>query len=203
MDKSHQVVNLTISDIRSVVRFYELNSAILDEVGSAKYLGVLISNDLSWSPHISTVVHKTHQRLGFVCRTLRGAPYKHRDTACQSLARSQLEYASSVWDPTLVGDINSLEMVQRKAARWARDKHGVVSVTALLKDLGWAELADRRQNQRLTLVYKIIHELIDIPRDSVSIKPARRSARLSKNQDKLDRPSASYKASPLVAQHCI
>ena len=181
----------------SDVRFYELNNTVLSEVSQAKYLGVLISNDMSWSPHIASVVHKSHQRLGFVRRNLRGAPFKYRDTAYQSLVQSQLEYSSSVWDPTLIGEINNIEMVQRRAARWARGKYGVVSVTALLKDLGWAELADRRQNQRLTLFYKILHNLIAVPPDSVSITPARRSARLSKNQDKLQQPRASYKASPL------
>ena len=183
--------------VKSNIRFYELNNAIIGEVSSAKYLGVLISNDLSWSQHISTVVHKAHQRLGFVRRNLRGSPYQYRNIAYQSLVRSQLEYAAAVWDPSLTGETNSIEMVQRKAARWARGKYGTVSVTALLKDLGWAELADRRQSQRLTLLYKILHDLIAIPPEEINILRARRSARHSQNQDKSQQPRASYKASPL------
>ena len=102
----------------------------------------------------SSFAHKAHQRLGFVHRNLRGAPYKYRETAYQCLVRSQLEYCATVWDPTLKKDINSLEQVQRKAARWACGECGVASVTGLLKKLGWSELADRRWHQRLTLIYK-------------------------------------------------
>ena len=97
----------------------------------------------------------------------------------------------------LVRDISSIERVQRKAARWARGKYGEVSVTALLKELGWSDLVDRRRNQRLILIYKIFHNLIAIPPESVNIVRTRRSARHSKNPEKLQQPRASYKASPL------
>ena len=35
-----------------------------------------------------------------------------------SLVRSNLEYAASIWDPYLQGDIDRLEKVQRRAARF-------------------------------------------------------------------------------------
>ena len=109
------------SGVRSqTVRFYELNDAILGEFTSAKYLGILYSNDMSWSPHIQSVTHKAHQSLGFVRRNLRGAPVKYHDTAYQFLVRAQVEYAAVVWDPSLQGEIDQLEQIQRKAARWAR-----------------------------------------------------------------------------------
>ena len=50
-----------------------------------------------------------------------------------------MEYAAAIWDTTIQKDIDSLERVQRKAARWARGQYGEVSVTALLKELGWEE----------------------------------------------------------------
>ena len=81
------------------VPFYELNNAIISEVESAKYLGVLLSN-------ISSVVYQTHQRLGFVRRNLRGAPYKYRETAYQCLVRPQLEYCATVWDPIVKKDFH-------------------------------------------------------------------------------------------------
>ena len=145
----------------------------------------------------SSFAHKAHQRLGFVHRNLRGAPYKYRETAYQCLVRSQLEYCATVWDPTLKKDINSLEQVQRKAARWACGECGVASVTGLLKKLGWSELADRRWHQRLTLIYKTLHKLIAIPPDTISISRASRPACGSRNQDNLQRPRASDKHSPL------
>ena len=98
------------------VRFYELNNAIISEVETAKYLGALLLGDMGWSQHISSVVYKPHQCLGFVRHNLRGAPYKYREKVYQCLVRSQLEYCATVWDPTLNRDINSLEQVQTTAA---------------------------------------------------------------------------------------
>ena len=80
---------------------------------------VLLSGDWGWSQQFSPVMHKVHQRLRFVRQNLRGARYKYRKTIYQCLVRSQLEYCATVWDPTLKKDINSLEQVHRRAARWA------------------------------------------------------------------------------------
>ena len=53
-------------------------------------------------------------------------------------------------------DIDKVERVQRKSARWARGIYGECSVTQLLRELEWNDLADRRRDYRLTLFYKIL-----------------------------------------------
>ena len=80
-------------------KFYSLNNQILTEVDQAKYLGVTLSNELSWSPHISNTVSKAHSSLGFLRRNLRDCPEKLKETAYISLVRSVLEYAATIWDP--------------------------------------------------------------------------------------------------------
>ena len=59
-------------------RFYHLNNDILTEVDNVNYLGVLFTNDMSWSPHISSIVSKAHQQLGFIRQNLRGSPSSAR-----------------------------------------------------------------------------------------------------------------------------
>ena len=178
--------------------FYQLNGVFLEVVSHAKYLGVTLNEDLSWSPHISAIVAKAHQRLGFIRRNLRGSPFKSRETAYISLVRSHLDYCASIWDPHLKQDSNDLEKVQRKAARWARGQYGITSVTGLLRDLKWQPLADRRRDQRLTLLYKILNGHISIQPDSVNLVRSKRPARGQyTNPHKLDRPRASTKSSPL------
>jgi len=66
-----------------------------------------------------------------------------------------LEYASCVWDPYLVKDINSLEMVQRRAVRWVAsnyDWQSGISVSSTLNNLEWDTLALRGQISRLKLL---------------------------------------------------
>jgi len=37
------------------------------------------------------------------------------------------------------------------------------SVTAMLTQLGWSTLEQRRENQRLTMMYKVVHGLVAVP----------------------------------------
>ena len=45
---------------------YILHDIVLESVPSAKYLGVTISDNLSWSPHIDSISKKANQTLGFL-----------------------------------------------------------------------------------------------------------------------------------------
>ena len=58
-------------------------------------------------------------------------------------------------------DINKLESVQRRAARWVtRDYRYTSSVSAMLQDLN---LDQRRIDSRLVLLYKVTYDLVAIP----------------------------------------
>ena len=176
--------------------FNHLNNDILTEVDNANYLGVLFTNDMSWSPHISSIVSKAHQRLGFIRQNLRGSLFNCREIAYTSLVRSQLEYSSVIWNPTLKKGANSIEHVQRIAARWARGQYGIISVSQLLKDLKWAPLTDRWWHHRLILLYKILNHRLAVPPEDVDIKRALRPPRQGHSQQ-LQRPRAGAKSSLL------
>ena len=75
------------------------------------------------------------------------------------------QYASTVWSPHQKYQIDKLEAVQRKAARfikncWSREQG---TVTKLLADLKWDTLQVRREKGRLLMFYKATHGLVDIP----------------------------------------
>ena len=112
--------------------------------------------------------------------------------AYTSLVRSGLEYAAPIWDPATKKDINKLETVQRRAARWAKSVYydRSTSVTKLLQELKWAELADRRKSLRLSFLYKILNNHVDIQCSDLGIKPNTRPSRLGRNRNKLFWPRA-------------
>ena len=69
-----------------------------------------------------------------------------------------------MWSPHTAIDIYKLESVQRRAARWVtRDYRYTSSVTAMLKDLNWRPLDQRRIDSRLVLMYKVTYDLVAIP----------------------------------------
>ena len=89
---------------------------LLPFVSSVKYLGVLISSNLSWSQHVSGICSKVRRLIGILYRRF----YKNADqnTLLQlykSFIRPHLEYSSVVWDPYLSRDISLLARSQKCA----------------------------------------------------------------------------------------
>jgi len=153
---------------------YNIEGQILEQVNTAKYLGVTITDELSWSPHVNAISNKANTSLAFLRRNLQACPLQLREMAYFSLVRSILEYSAPVWDPHLKKDIYALEMVQRRGARFVKNDYMYdSSVTAMLEELGWQDLHDRRRELRLTLFFKIIHGFVSVPVNDPSLfKPA-------------------------------
>ena len=102
---------------------------------------------------------------------------KAKTLAYQSLVRPQLEYSATVWHPHTEDLTKTLEMVQRRAARYVLNQYArTASVTAMLRRLEWELLQHRRMKLRLTLMYKIINQLVAIPVDP-HFKPVTRRTR--------------------------
>ena len=85
-------------------------------------------------------------------------------TAYISLVHSCAEYGAAIWDPYLAKDIKALERIQNCAIRWVSGNgpREPTSISQLRQDLKWPTLEKRRQNIRLTYMYKIIHEDIAV-----------------------------------------
>jgi ribonuclease P/MRP protein subunit RPP40 len=98
--------------------FYSLCNQFLKAVSHNPYLGVLLSDNLTFASHINNVCAKSARMLGFLGRNLRSCPTKLRELAYVSMCRSTLEYASQIWDPHLRSECDRLEKIQRRAARF-------------------------------------------------------------------------------------
>ena len=59
---------------------------------AAKYLGVTISKDLNWSPHINNMTGKAKNTLRFIKRNIKTSNTKVKEMAYNTYVRPQLEY---------------------------------------------------------------------------------------------------------------
>ena len=61
--------------------------------------------------------------------------------------------------------IHQLERIQRQAIRFVNNNYQTTpgTVTSLFKKQGWLTLETRRKVSRLTMMYKILNKLVDIP----------------------------------------
>ena len=121
-------------------------------------------------PHINRVTSKANRSLGFLRRNLRQCPPALKEQAYLAQVRSVLEYCASIWDPYLRKDVDQVERVQRKAARFVcRDYGWDSSVTDMLAKLGWRSLESRRRNIRLALLYKILNNHVAVTAEALDI----------------------------------
>ena len=123
-----------------------------------------ISSDLSWSRHADHVTKKANSTIGFLKRNMRSAPQAAKDTAYKTFVRPIVEYAATAWAPSTNKANDKIDMVQRRAARFVKNDYGrTSSVTEMMSNLGWGTLQKRRDLVRLSMMYRIVHELVDIP----------------------------------------
>ena len=146
---------------------YELDNHILEQVEKNPYNGVTLHKSLKWASHINKISNRANSVLRFINRNLIHVNRYLKELAYHSLVRSILEYSSTVWDPFYQKDIDRLERVQRRAARFVlNDYNPLSSVTSMVSQLGWKPLAERRREHRLSLLYKIINGLVAMPADT-------------------------------------
>ena len=150
---------------------YTLHGQTLETVAASKYLGVTISNNLTWTRHTENVIGKGNRTLGFLRRNFRDCTTQVKAATYTTMVRPTLEYATTVWDPHLQKDIKTLEQVQRRAARYVLNDYSTRTpgcVTNMVNKLQWESLEARRKSDRLAMLYKIQHGLVDIqPEDYI------------------------------------
>ena len=154
---------------------YTLEGTVLENVESIKYLGVTITSDLKWNSHIRNVCSKANRTLGFLRRNLFSCPQDVKEAAYKSMVRPVLEYGSTVWDPHCNGLNDTLENVQKRAARFVTRNYSYEtdSMTGILEELKWETLQKRRKDKRLILLYRGLKGKARIPTDDLIPKNRR------------------------------
>ena len=94
-----------------------LHNQTLENVQSAKYLGITITDNMDWGQHVSEFSSKATKTLVFLRRNLAFAP-STKEVAYKTLVRPKLEYAAHIWSSHSKLQINQIEKVQRTAVRW-------------------------------------------------------------------------------------
>ena len=128
---------ISITQKRKPIHFtYKLHDHPLAKVEHSKYLGITLQSNLKWNKHINSITNKANQSLGFLKRNLKIKSSAVKSHAYKAFVRPKLEYASAVWDPHTRTQINQIEKVQRRAARYVTNRyHNTSSVTDMLQNL--------------------------------------------------------------------
>ena len=156
---------MTISRKRSPPSHYQLciENQPIEKVSTFKYLGVWLSDNLSWSTHVEKSSKNALKKSGLIYR--RFSRYSSKDCLQQlylSFVRPHLEYAVPVWDPHCLSHVNTLERVQKFSLRmihraWKED------YDILLQRSGLQSLSDRRKYLKLCYLFQVMNGHFSCP----------------------------------------
>ena len=134
------------------------NEKLLQPVHQLRDLGVLISSDLSWSPHIRAIADKARKKAAWVLSVFYTRTPEVMLTLYKSMVRSLLEYCSPLWNPTKISDIQELESVQKAfTARISGMKD--IHYWDRLKKLSLMSLQRRRERYIIMHMWKILNSV--------------------------------------------
>ena len=142
---------------------YFLNNDPVKSIANQVDLGVIISNDQKWSPHIASCNAKANRMLGFLRRNCtQMSDIRCRRLLYLALVRSHLSYGSEIWAPQGSSrDLAIIEGVQRRASKFILQDYELpyperLKKLNLLPISYWMELKD------LVFFFKCKHGLFDL-----------------------------------------
>ena len=150
-----------------------LDESPLEHVKTFKYLGVLLSSNLNWAPHVEATCAKARKLIGLLYRRF----YEHVDSShlvemYKIVVRPHLEYAAPVWAPHLAKDVDNLENVQKFGLKMCM-KSWDAGYQELLDLAKLPTLENRRLYLKLSTLYKILHGFFYFPSGVVVHHPSR------------------------------
>ena len=91
-----------------IIENYEMMGHTLTTVPQYPYLGVELSEDVSWVPHINKAVSRPNKTLGFLRRNIDICPQDIKENIYLTFIHPHLKYSSAVWDPYRKQHINTI-----------------------------------------------------------------------------------------------
>ena len=144
---------------------FNLSHSIISRTSLVKDLGVYISSDLKWDSHVNHVKLKAFKKAYLILRSFSSKNVWTLLRTYTTFVRPILEYGSIIWSPQFIKNINSVEQVQRYFTRKIFRRCGIPynSYSDRLLKLNIKTLEYRRRESDLVMIFKIIHNLVDVP----------------------------------------
>ena len=151
---------LSISNSKTCVpRLYYISNTSLPQVTTFNDLGILIDDKLTFSAHIRSSTKKAYFKSILLSRFFLSRNPKLLTAAFTSYVRPLLEYASPVWSPHLIKDIDAIEKVQRRFTKSFPNLRDLPYPIRIAR-LNIIPLGERRSNIDLITSYRILNNLV-------------------------------------------
>ena len=146
---------------------YSTNQTPIEQKTHLRDLGVTMSDNATFKEHIILKATSMRSTMGWILRTFRTREALPLLTLWKALVLSIHDYCSQLWNPSSVGEIQSLEMVQY---------HFTKKISSVRDLLYWERLSQlklyslqrRRERYIIIYVWKILEGLVPNISDPLS-----------------------------------
>ena len=141
-----------------------LGGTEMEKVDCFKYLGLLLSSDMSFGKHIESICFKARKIIGLLYRQFNRANSGTLLQLYLAMVRPHLEYASPVWNPSIQKQVKMIEDVEKFAMRVVTRRWNA-GYQELLNMVSIPSIESRRLQSSMCTLYKIVHGLCYFPPD--------------------------------------
>ena len=137
-----------------------VNSIPISEVHSFRFLGVTLSNNLTWKSHIESIRCKLRSCLGII--------YKARDclntsrllSIFHSLASTHLIYCITTWCTTNFSKITEIQSLCNRILRLIFHRNPHDNINDIYKKFAILKVKDKFKFEICCFVYKFLHRML-------------------------------------------
>ena len=129
----------------------------VSNVENHRHLGITLTQDMSWQRHIDDITARANKRLDVLCRLSYQLDRNTLATLYCSFIRPVLEYGDTLYNGCTLQQSNSIEQVQKRAARIITGCIRGTPTRLMYNELGWTTMKERRDFHCLCLFHKIIN----------------------------------------------
>ena len=136
-----------------------LDNEILDVVTTFDYLGVRISNILSWEQHVSRICQRLYLKLGLLNRISSFLPSVILLRIYKQTILPILDYGSTVWHECGTIQTRRVEKLQNRALRIISSQR---KAKMLSRDAQRTEAADIAQQETIFTLYEYFQDTVQL-----------------------------------------
>lgn len=154
---------MTYSRKQNVILYnYSINGEVVGRIDGVKDLGVHFQGNLKFNDHYQSIVSRAYKALGFIMRNSKNFKIDTIIRLYNAIVRPLLEYASCIWSPTSLTNIDQIERVQKRFTRYLYlRKYNTypfrISYSALLVMFTVERLSNRRDVQDALFIFCIVN----------------------------------------------
>ena len=162
-----------------------INENAIEQVTSAKSLGVYVDQNINWECHIENISKKIACAIGAIKRIRHLTPFNVLIKVYNSLIQPHFDYCNVVWGNCNKGLSEKLQRLQNRAARILMSASYDSNLDDLFRALGWYQ----RLEQKSILMFKTLHGMTpDYLRSRFVYRDNARAYRLRNTENKLVLP---------------